>query len=354
MKKSIFLLLLAIISSVHCAYADETRTIKLDNKGHEKEAIQLSFCNIFVELQKTDEDDQYKININLENVSEDKILYLFDVPYNEKTLKKTCNLVYDKTYPGTKGKRVTESCEGLSESCRLLPSESKNILNFQGNEESRKCRLPIYIARITDEKFLLVKKSKVSLAETEVIELNIDVELKPDEDFVRLSNSTDSLLNEIGRQTFCSNRNHRGTSLKSLKRIYGKSIDELKRQTRQVLSSRHYMSSDKGYKQFAGILEKLNAVNLDNLTVASCKNDRKASRTKVQTTHNCRYCSLSIGEIYKKMEAYYIDLHNGKKTKGQIMGEVDELYNCAQKNSKRATGNYMSRISTYYSKIKSK
>ena len=222
MKKAIFLLLLAIISSVHCAYADETRTIKLDNKGHGKEAIQLSFCNIFVELQKTDEDDQYKININLENVSEDKILYLFDVPYNEKTLKKTCNLVYDKTYPGTKGKRVTESCEGLSESCRLQPSESKNILNFQGNEESRKCRLPIYIARITDEKFLLVKKSKVSLAETEVIELNIDVELKPDEDFVRLSNSTDSLLNEIGRQTFCSNRNHRGTSLKSLKRIYGK------------------------------------------------------------------------------------------------------------------------------------
>ena len=64
MKKAIFLLLLAIISSVHCVYADETRTIKLDNKGHEKEAIQLSFCNIFVELQKTDEDDQYKININ--------------------------------------------------------------------------------------------------------------------------------------------------------------------------------------------------------------------------------------------------------------------------------------------------
>ena len=114
------------------------------------------------------------------------------------------------------------------------------------------------------------------------------------------------------------------------------------------------MSSDKGYKQFAGILEKLNAVNLDSLTVASCKSDRKVSKPKAQTTHNCRYCSLSIAEIYKKMEAYYIDLHNGKKTKGQIMGDVDELYSCAQKNSKRATGSYMSRISTYYSKIKSK
>lgn len=59
---------------------------------------------IFCGIAKTDEDNQYKISINLENISEDKILYLFDVPYNEKTLKKTCNLVYDKLFPGAKGK----------------------------------------------------------------------------------------------------------------------------------------------------------------------------------------------------------------------------------------------------------
>lgn len=354
MKKAIFLLLLAIISSVHCAYADETRTVKLDNKSHGKETVQLPFCNIFVELHKTDEEDQFKISIDLENVSEDKMLYLFDVPYDEKTLKKTCDLFYDKVFPGAKGKRVTESCEGLTGACRLLPSESKNILNFQGNEKSRKCRLPIYIARADDEKILLVKKRKVSLAQKEVIELYIDVELKPDEEFIRLSNSADSLINEIGRQTFCSNRNHRGTSLEELKYLYAKSISDLKRQIMRVISIRHYMSSDKGYKQFAGILEKLNAVNFDKLTVGSCYSDRKVSKPKVKSVHSCRYCSLSIVEIYRKMEAYYIDLHNGKKTKGQIMGIVDELYNCAKKNSKRETGIYMSRISTYYSKIKSK
>lgn len=354
MKKAVFLLLLILISSARCVYADETRTLKLDNNGHEKETIQLSFCNIFVELQKTDEEDQYKISINLENVSEDKILYLFDVPYNEKTLKKTCNLVYDKVFPGAKGKRVAESCDGLSESCRLLPSENKSILNFQGTEEGKKIRLPLYIARTNEEKYLLVKKNKVSLAQKEVIELNIDVELKPDEEFVRLSNSTDSLINEIGRQTFCSNRNHRGTSLKTLQRTYNKSLDDLKRQTQQVLNSRHYMSTDKGYKQFVGILEKLKSVDLESLTVTSCKNDRKVPKPDIQRKHNCRYCSLSIGEIYKKMEAYYIDLHNGKKTKGQIIGDVNELYNCAQKNKKRSTGNYMSRIAKYYNGIKSK
>lgn len=349
MKKAIFLLLLAIISSVHCVYADETRTIKLDNKGHEKEAIQLSFCNIFVELQKTNEDEQYKICINLENISEDKILCLFNVPYNEKTLKKTCNLVYDKVFPGAKGKRVAESCEGLTDACRLLPSENKNILTFQGNEGSKKYRLPIYIARTNEKNYIIAKKSKVSLAQKEVIELNIDVELRPDEDFVRLSNSTDSLIREIGQQTFCSNKNHRGTSLKTLQQIYSKSIEDLIRQIQQVLDSRKYMPSDKGYKQFAGILEKLKAVNIESLIVSSCERDKRPV-----LTHKCRYCSLSIAEIYKKLEAYYIDLHNGKKTKEQIMSDVDELYSCAQKNSKRSTGSYMSSIAKYYNGIKSK
>ena len=351
MKKTILFLLLSIVSSVRFAYGDEIKSIKLDNNGHDKEVIQLSFCNIFVELQQGNEEDQYRIFVKLENVSEDKILYLFDKPYNEKTLKKTCNIVYDKLFPGAKGKRIAEACEGLSESCQLLPSsESNNIFNFQKKESPIKCRLPIYIARTNEKNFIVVKKSKILLAQKEVIELNIDVQLKPDEDLIRLSEATDSLIEEIGRQTFCSNKNHRGSSLEDMYRIYNKSIEDLKMQVRQVLNARintrNYMSSDKGYQHFAAILEKLDSVKLENLTVTSCNNDKKA--------HACKYCSLSIEEIYKRLETYYIDLHNGKKTKEQIKRDVDALYNCAQKNRKRATGSYMSRISTYYNRIKSK
>lgn len=353
MKNPIFLLFLAMTGLPHLAYGDEMRTIKLDNDGHDKETIQLPYCNIFVELQAADGDDQYSICVSWENVSEDNILYLFDIPYEEKTLKRTCNLVYDKLFPGAKGKRAIEACEGLPRACRLLPSENMAILAIQGSGESTKCRLPIYIARVKGKNFIVTKKSKIALVQKEVVELDVDVELKPDEDYVRLSMSTDSLINEIGQQTFCSNKNHRGTPLKTLQAIYGKSIDNLRSQTLRVLSTRQYMSSDKGYKQFASVLGKLDSVHLDSLIVESCDNDKKNARPQRQR-HNCKYCSWSIEEIYRKLEAYYIDLHNGKKTKGQIMGEVDELYNCAQKNSKRATGNYMSRISTYYSKIKSK
>lgn len=137
MKKAIFLFLLAIISSVHYAYADETRTIKLDNKGHEKETVQLSFCNIFVELQKIEEDDQYKISINLENVSEDKILYLFDVPYNEKTLKKTCNLVYDKVFLEQKEREWRSLVRDCRNHADWFPLKAKISLT---SKETRKAK----------------------------------------------------------------------------------------------------------------------------------------------------------------------------------------------------------------------
>lgn len=348
MRKTVLFLWLLLTCSVRLAYGDEIRSIKLDNKGHDKETVSLPFCNIFVELQPENDKDQYRISVRLENVSEDKILYLFDRSYNEKTLKKM-RIVYEKLFPGTKGKRIAEACDGLSESCRLLPSsETKSILNFQDKESTIKCRLPIYIARYSEKNFIVVKKSRISLAKKEVIELNIDVELKPDEDFIRLSEATDSLVYEIGKQTFCSNKNHRGTSLETLYKIYNKSIDDLKEQVERIVSSRNYSSSNKGYQQFMAIHNRLDSIDLKKLTVTSCSNDRK------KVIHNCKYCSLSIEDIYKRLEIYYIDLHNGKKTKGQILGDVEALYNCAQKNNRRAKGNYMSRITTYYNRIKSK
>lgn len=351
MKRVIYLFLILLIASVRYVYGDEIKSIKLDNKGHDKETVSLPFCNIFVELQYGKEDDQYGISIKMENISEDKILYLFDRSYNEKTLKKM-NLVYDKFFPGAKGKRVAEACDRISESYRLLPSsETKSIIDIQNGENSIKCRLPIYIARYDEKNFVVVKKTRISLAQKEVIELDIDIELKPDEELIRLSAEADSLVTEIEKQTFCSNKNHRGPSLETLHSIYNKSIDDLKRQVSHIISSRNYMSSDKGYKDFMAVHERLSAINLEQLTVTSCDNDKKI---KPKPTHSCRYCSLSVEEIYKKLESYYIDLHNGKITKEQVMGNVEALYNCAQKNNKRTTGSYMSRISMYYNKIREK
>lgn len=59
MRKTVLFLWLLLTCSVRLAYGDEIRSIKLDNKGHDKETVSLPFCNIFVELQP----EMIKINI---------------------------------------------------------------------------------------------------------------------------------------------------------------------------------------------------------------------------------------------------------------------------------------------------
>ena len=351
MRKTLCAVLAFFMLLSPAVHADEMRTVSLDSEGHRKETVSLPYCNIFVELDQKDGEDSCGITVKVENISEDKILVLFDQAYNEKTLKKM-SVVYDKVFQGAKGKRMAEPCRWLTESCRLAPSsETVTLFRLRSADDTLSCRLPIYIARHDEKNFIFFKKERVALVQKEVIELNVSVKLRPDSEFVALAGEADALIEEIGRQTFCSNRRHRGTPLRNLYSIYNSSIDELKGKVQKVITSRNYMSTDKGYKLFMGIYARLDSIDLEKLTVASCANDRVRRRAG----HSCKYCSLTLDAIYKKMEAYYIDLHNGRKAKGQVMADVEALYNCAAKNRRRTDGSaYVPRITAYYNKIKSR
>lgn len=334
-------------------FADQTKLVKLDNKEHKKETIALPFCNLFVEITDIDEDN-YSISVKMENISENKILILFDRAYSEKTLKKMY-IQYDKVFQGTKGKRFTEGCDGISKSIRFLPSETNEVVNLKGSDNTIKLRLPIYLARFQVAKNGFIK-NKIQLAQKEVIELNIDVELKPDEEYIQLSEATNKLLEEIDKQVFCSNQRHVGNSYKALIEIFEESIVDLIRQIQNVISSRGYMSTDKGYKKFMELYNTLNVIKLEDRVVTSCGNDKARTRASSNSSgHKCKYCDVSYNVIYNKLESYYIDLYNGKKNKSQIIGDVELLYNCAIKNKKRSgNSNYLSRIKTYYKKITAK
>lgn len=351
MKRIAYFLFLLVVCSVGSAYGDETYDVKLDNIDHARDMVSTPFCNIFVSLQHTDGEDDYEISVQMENTLEDKTLLLFHRSYSEQGLKGS-KIVYDKFFPRTGDNRLVEPCERLPKDYQLDPSsEIGKIMSFRTSESTDSCKFPIYIARHEEKKFLFIKRSRYVVMQKEEIVLNIDVELKPDEDFVRLSEAADSLIEKIGRQTFCSNPNHRGEPAEKLFRMYDKAIDNLKEEVLYTINSRNYMSTDNAYKRFDAICKRLDAIDLRQKVVDSCPNDRKE---KVRPKHSCEYCSLSAENIYRKLEAYDIDLHNGKKKKEQVMGDVEALYNCAVKNKKRSTGNYMSGISKYYKRIKSR
>ena len=78
MIKKISIINILFLSFVLAAYADEKKTIKLDDKDHKKEIIETDNFNIILELKKL-ENNEYdvKIDVELENLDESKILSRF-------------------------------------------------------------------------------------------------------------------------------------------------------------------------------------------------------------------------------------------------------------------------------------
>ena len=347
MIKRIFLTALFVVGTFLTSFADEQKKITLNNNDHTSETIELAYCNIFVTLKNVDENDNAEILIELENIHESNTLLLFDRAYDEKTLKKIYpSIRYDKVFGGSKGKRYIDVCPDLKSTYKINPSGRIQLFVKTGNDKAPLvCKLPIYIAKNKNK-----RGSKMLLLAKEVIELEIQIQLKPDEEYISITDSYEALIKDIDSEHFCTNSYHKGKSLKSLKIKYEGKINDLKKRIKSIVEDRGYYPSDKAYKKFMEVSGKLDTISLDAKTVTSCPDDHKPKRGE----HKCKNCSLSYEQIYKKLENYYIDIHNGKKTKAQVMSEVESLYTCVSKNKKRSANNSIkSRITTYYNKIKS-
>lgn len=345
MIKRIFLIALFVVGTFLASFADEQKKIILNNNDHTTEIIELANCNIFVSLTDVDDNDNAEVTIEMENIQESKFLLLFERAYDERTLRKMDpSIRYDKIFGGSKGKRYIDVCSGINSTNNIYPSERRRLFVKAGTDKAPIiCKLPIYIAKNKNK-----SGSKMLLMEKNVIELEIHVQLKPDEEFISINESYDALISEIDSVTFCSNKNHKGESLKSLKSKYEGKINDLKTRIKTIVDSRGYYPQDKAYKKFMEVYGKLDAISLDEKTVDSCTKDGKPR------VHKCKNCSLTYEQIYKKLQDIYIDIYTGKKTKAEVLSEVESLQTCVSKNTSRAANNSIkSRITTYYDKIKS-
>ena len=353
MIKRVFITALLVLATSLASFADEQKKITLNNNDHKSETIELAYCNIFVSLKDVDANDNAEITIELENVHESYTLILFDRAYDEKTLKRMpTSITYAKNYGGSKGERYIDVCPDIREPNKIKPSEKTKLFVKTGSEKTPlTCRLPIYIAKNKNK-----SGSKMSLLEQFVIELEVQVQLKPDEEYISITDSYEALIKDIDSEHFCTNSYHKGKSLKSLKSKYEGKINDLKKRIESILEDRGYYPQDKAYKKFREVSGNLDKIDLDAKVVSSCPKDRKnpISGHTGHTGHNCKNCNLTYEQIYNKLQNYYIDIHNGKKTKAQVKSEVESLYTCVSKNKKRsANKSIKSRITTYYNKIKS-
>ena len=215
MIKRVFITALLVLATSLTSFADEQKKITLNNDDRTTEIVELGFCNIFVSLKDVDNNDNVEIAIEVENVHESNSLILFDKAYDERTLKKMSpSITYDKIYGGSKGQRSIDNCPLITNTRQIMSSQKRPLFVMTGNENtSLRCRLPIYIAKKKNK-----SGSKLLLQERNIIELEIQVQLKPDPVYVRICESYDSLLREIDSETFCANPYHpKGGGSKHLK-----------------------------------------------------------------------------------------------------------------------------------------
>lgn len=349
MIKRIFLTALFVAGTFLTSFADEQKKITLNNNDHTSETIELAYCNIFVSLKDVDDNDNAEIVIELENVHESNTLILFERAYGEKTLKKMSpSITYDKVFGGSKGKRYIDICPDIKYTNQIKSSEKTKLFVKTGSEKTPlTCKLPIYIAKNKNK-----SGSKMLLLAKEVIELEIQVQLKPDEKFISITEAYNALIKEIDSDIFCSNKNHKGEPLIIKKSKYREKINNLKKEIYKIRDERGYFLSDKTYQKYMELTNKLDSISIEERIINSCPND--VIKKHYVQTHSCKHCGLSYEQIYKKLENHFIDIHNGKKTKAQVMSDVESLYSCVSKNKKRsAKKSIMYGITRYYNKIKS-
>lgn len=332
--------------------ADEQKKVLVSNDQNER-IVELGYCNIFVQLNA--EDESGSVSIDLENLDESNALIIFDRAYTEKAIKKqskSLSIAFDKSFGGSKKNRMIDPCSSPMEGVQLLrPSDKVHLTEVMvTNGETSVCRIPIYISKFKGKK-------KVLLLEKQLIELNIEADLKPSAEYVALEEKFTALEKEIDRQIFCTSAQHR-PSLAKQKEAYETRINSLKEEIDRLISSHNWKEEDGGYIRYTALKTKLDGIDLSSHE-GFCSRHRGGK--SVSSGHNCSYCSLSLQQIYHKMDDYYKKIYSSsdrKAAKAKVINEVNALYKCCTDTScsKHAAawksgGEYKSKIIERYNRI---
>ena len=328
MKKTFLALLLCVAALT--GRADEQKKITLSN-DNTKETVNLSYCNIFITLMNPDSDDEFgQVLIEIENLDEQKILALFHKPYKEKEIKKLKpSFQYDKLFGGTKGKRIIDPYNlETGQDVFIEPSNKYQLAAFQAPGDTEMAvMLPIYLSKPKEgivERIL--GKEKLLLLRKQVIELDINVELKPSAEYLGMVDECEKLKKDVDNAVFCTNKKHR-PDVEGQKEPYQKRINELNAKIDAAISAHGWQAGDTGYQRYNAIKEDLAKIDLSKHE-GVCRTHKPGPGPQ---RHTCSYCGLSLQQIYHKLDDLYKKIYTSSDraaTKASVMGQVNGMYNC--------------------------
>jgi len=333
--------------------ADEQKEITLSDDHIEETVTLPSLCNIFASLKVNDEENG-TLTLQVENIGEEYTLLLFGADFNEKYLKRlNPKITYHKIFGGSKGKRTTDYSRDIDGIKKLDPSDKQILVSKEvSNGDFRTLRIPIYIAKYKNK-----KRNAIELMEKQLVELNIRTELKPDEDFIRLSEEVSQYVEKMESQPLCTHKRHRA-SLEQQKDYYSRLRNGMIEQIDSILRAHNnWFKGDRGYEKYDSLRIELQRIDLDSpkYITANCgKTNLHKKVSKPKAKHSCKYCGLSLAQIYHSLDDYYQKIYssnNRTATKKAVIGDVRTLYNCCVDDDCRRHASEWRKGSNYKGKI---
>lgn len=341
MMRRLLLTALLICCASTISFADRQEKIRLDNRDNMRKTVEYDGFRIYVEMYDIKDNGSVSLAVSLENSDETDGIMLFDKAYDEKFLKKKpLKVIFAKDYPGLKGKRSVIPCMNMEKIHDLSP-DSIRLIQLSGKDgQMSECVIPFYqISYKKNSKGRLLKRI---ILEQQVIELHIEVELKPEPIYYELLDAGKTLKAELDTVVFCNNPKHE-PSFEMQKAVYQVKIDSLNHVIDSIIRSHTWFSSDKRYIEYKEIKDILAEIDLDK-NVVDCGQHI--------VVHKCRYCAMSLDDIYHRMEDIYLQIrvsNDRKKTKDQYIGEVNSMYRCVRQRERG--GEVKERIRKYYNFI---
>ena len=136
----------------------------------------------------------------------------------------------------------------------------------------------------------------------------------------------------------------------------------LNEEIEQAIKSHDLEPGDAGYERYNALREKLKEAKFTEKDCGRHKQPKQPKEPKKpkqpkepkQPKTSCKYCSMSLSQIYQRMNDCYVKIHTRKATKQDVIGEVNALYKCASQHSSewKSGGGIKSKIQQTYDRIK--
>ena len=346
MKKITLLFVLLFLSIVVCV-AQEERKISLNNYGGEKSNIEFGEeFSINLELTATDDEDNAKVDVLLENLSDSRGLVLFDRAYAEKTLKKN-KMKFHKSFAGTKGQRDVKNCEGIDEIIYINQLDSKLVTSLSIKAgESGTIELPIYLFGYKSKKIIFGKEQRI-LTNLNVVKLVVDIDLIPNATYRSFEQRCKALCEEFDTLSFCNNPKHE-PSLADQKKPFLDKVESLLTEIDDIMRNANWLSSDMPYQMYESLKVELQSMNLAE------KEKDCGKHAVAPKVHRCKYCGLTLQQISHNLDDIYQLIYVSQDrtaAKNEQIKAVNALYNCAKRRSGWRKSEYNAKITRLYNDI---